>query len=113
MSDLFIYRIIDSARMTRYVVTDVIKDEDFLKNHSDAKLQSDEYIDACYPLDGFLTQELGDKVSIAVAGLDRLAALENLVKRLKDIDWCIGYELTEAQMIELDDIRSEVCKIYE
>ena len=35
-----------------------------------------------------------------------LVQLRAAAQRLRDIDWCIGYELTDDQMDELDDIRT-------
>ena len=36
----------------------------------------------------------------------RLEKLETVAERLRQLDWCIGYELTPEQYIELDDIRT-------
>lgn len=38
--------------------------------------------------------------------------MEALLKRLVDIDWCIGYELTADQMCELDDIRTRAYEMF-
>jgi len=44
---------------------------------------------------------------------EELARLREVERRLMDIDWCIGYELTVEQMEELDDIRSGCYKARE
>lgn len=44
---------------------------------------------------------------------DRNAKMEQLLRRLVDIDWCIGYEILVHQMIELDDIRTEAYELLE
>lgn len=53
-----------------------------------------------------------DKAKAVLSALSRLSAKEGqgwreIAEALVNIDWCIGYELTEAQYIELDRIRSK------
>lgn len=43
----------------------------------------------------------------------RQDALEAIADRIRNIDWCIGYELTSEQHVELDDIRSIAWKLVE
>jgi hypothetical protein len=38
-------------------------------------------------------------------------ALESVVRRLQALDWCLGYDLTEAQHVELDSIRDAAYRI--
>lgn len=49
----------------------------------------------------------GEESSTPCAGYaTRAEALEAIAERLRNIDWCIGYELTSEQHAELYDIRS-------
>jgi hypothetical protein len=36
---------------------------------------------------------------------ERLETLERIAEALRELDWCLGYELTESQQIRLDEIR--------
>jgi hypothetical protein len=55
--------------------------------------------------------KLTNKVAVSpsrplICSTARLEKLEAVAERLRQLDWCIGYELTEEQYIELDNIRS-------
>lgn len=39
--------------------------------------------------------------------------LREIAMSLVGIDWCIGYELTEDQLVELDRVRSEAAKLLD
>jgi len=41
----------------------------------------------------------------------RLLQLEEIAEGLRNLDWCIGYELTEAQHVELDDLRTKAFEL--
>jgi hypothetical protein len=73
MSNLLIYKITDATRMVRYVITEDMSDaKAFLENHENdgVRLKPDEYIDGCYSADGFLSEQLGDRVVFALEGLE-------------------------------------------
>ncbi|MAT51436.1 MAG: hypothetical protein CMK32_09670 [Porticoccaceae bacterium] len=42
---------------------------------------------------------------------DNTRLMKSLLVQLVEIDWCIGYELTEQQMVVLDDIRTKAAML--
>jgi hypothetical protein len=66
MSNLLIYKITDSARMVRYVITGDMSDaKAFLEKHANdgVRLKPDEYIDGCYPAEWLMS---GDTSSLEI-----------------------------------------------
>ncbi len=41
----------------------------------------------------------------------RLRQLEEIAEGLRNLDWCIGYEFTEAQHVEFDDLRTKAFEL--
>lgn len=54
------------------------------------------------------TMESEPVIVISTEIIKDIERMESLLERLANIDWCIGYSLTDEQLVELDSIRSEI-----